>query len=241
MAAMAVIPVSSELLEADQRLHEAWSGMRKNSMVIGWEGNFIKRHNGFAALGYADEAQYYRTVGMSRSTWFKMVGLAEAFEHLSREEFLGMKIENAAHLAKFPAPIRKSKLLIEKAGRMSTIDFHNNVYVGYPGKDAPAPPVPKLPKHDVLKLPEGIATAVGDWQQEHGLESPRQALELMVSECTERATLVGFLTEWQRRLTVAIESAKSPADLKDLKNVFAAYLKDAQEILLLYAGGGEND
>jgi len=220
-------------------LHEAWSGMRKNSMVIGWEGNFIKRHNGFAALGYADEAQYYRSVGMGRSTWFKMVGLAEAFEYLSREEFLSMKIENAAHLAKFPEPIRKSKLLIEKAGRMSTLDFRNNAYVGYPGKDAP--PAFKLRKREALKLPEGIATAVDGWQQEHGLESPRQALALMVSECTERATLVGFLTEWQRRLTVAIESAKSPADLKDLKTVFEAYLKDAQEILLLYAGGGEND
>jgi hypothetical protein len=237
MATLAVIPVSNELLEADQRLHEAWSGMRKNSMIIGWEGFFIKSRNGFAELGYANEAQYYRSVGMGRSTWFKMIGLAEAFAHLSREEFLSMKIENAAYLSTLSEPMRRSRKLISMATDLTAFDFQNALAQINKEKTM----APKISTHDRLKLPAGIRTAVDGWQQEHGLESPRQALALMVSECTERATLVGFMLEWQKRLTVAIETASSPADLRDLKAMFAAYLKDAQEMLLLYAGGGEND
>jgi len=47
--------LDEQLHESDRAITESWVALNKRSMLIGWEGYFIKRNNGWERLGYADE------------------------------------------------------------------------------------------------------------------------------------------------------------------------------------------
>ena len=60
--------LDERLQESDREISEAWVALNKRSMLIGWQGYFIKRNAGWERLGYADEKHYRSAKGIGRST-----------------------------------------------------------------------------------------------------------------------------------------------------------------------------
>jgi hypothetical protein len=124
------------------------------------------------------------------------------------------------------------------AGTMSNFDFRNAIHSTFPIGSRT-----KVVSNNSLKLSDSIKSSIESWQHEHNIETRSEALALMISEYSEHATLVGFLTEWQNRIESAISTAKSENDLQDLLNLFnlfKIYLREAGEILSICRGENEN-
>jgi hypothetical protein len=241
-----VLPRASldeQLRICDQEIVEAWVGLVKRSMVIGWDGYFIKRHDGWQRLGYADEKHYRSSKGIGRSTWYKMVGLAEKFSMLAKEQFLNMTIENAAQLAAVPLSSRGDAALLQAASTMTASKFESElVRVTAIQQNKPVGEVYVTIKWRIKQAQrEAIERGLEDWQREHGIDDPGYALELMIAEYHDRLTLVGFMTEALTRLPRAIAAAKSMEDLEELRKLFATHIQDMGEMLKLCCGAGGDD
>jgi hypothetical protein len=238
--------LDQQLRESDRTLVDAWVGLTKRSMLIGWEGAFIKRHNGWQRLGYADEKHYRATRvanGIARSTWYKMVGLAERFSELSREQFLSMTIENAEQLAEAPQSVRRDPELIDAAAEMTVRDFESElVRRAALNENKPPSEVYVTIKWRIKQAQrEVIERGLEDWQHEHGIDDPGYALELMIAEYRERVTLVGFIAESIPRLTQAVVAAHSVEELEELRRLMAAHIHEMGEILRLCCGEAGSD
>jgi hypothetical protein len=224
--------LESLLAQSDQVIRESCLSIRKHSLLIGWEGQFIADQEGWKVLGYANGREYAKSLGLGKSTFYKMIHLAERFRGgIKKEEFLSMTIENAALLSNYPEEVRFDHLRIENAGRMGHREFMESLR-GYGN--------PKLfqPKErGLLILPSKGRKVVEQWQLEHGVESREEALVMLLGEIAERPTLIGFMVEWQERLKAAISTASATEeDLKDLRELFKIYVSDMEEILSLCAG-----
>ncbi len=228
----------AELREADRRITENSRKLNKLSMEIGWDGYFIKRQMGWWALGYEGESHYRRAKDIGRSTWFKVVGIAEGLSHLSREDFLGMTIENAALLAEQPMHMKQDAALILKAQTETSERFADSLVRHVAVRDhKPVEDLPVIIKLHVRQSQRKvIERGLEEWEYAHGIDDPGYALELMIAEFSQKLTLVGFISEAIMRLSRAVAAAHTPEELEDLRQLFAAHLKDMDELLKISSG-----
>lgn len=191
----------------DRRLDEAWNGKNRSSMVMGWVGAEMKRDNQFQDLGYEDQHVYRKSKGYGRSTWFKMLRIAEAFVYANEDEFLRMKVENADALSYVEAEHRYDADLFEKAATQSEEDFKDSLaefgaaQAGKAKTEAVVQLNFHLKKTQRMAIHEGLQV----WMREHQIKDEGEALELLVAEYTGRLTLVGFQKETINRLRMSAE------------------------------------
>jgi hypothetical protein len=230
--------LDERLQESDREISEAWVALNKRSMLIGWQGYFIKRNNGWERLGYADEKHYRSARGIGRSTWYKMVGLAERFPMLTKEQFLSMSIENAEQLAVAPSQARQDPTLLEAAATMTAREFEGELVRRTAiAENKPVGEVYVTMKWRIKQAQrEVIERGLEDWQHEHGIDDPGYALELMIAEYKERPTLTGFIAQSIPMLTNAVTKAQSITDLEDLRTLVAMHIRDMGEILKICCG-----
>jgi hypothetical protein len=230
--------LDEQLHESDRAITESWVALNKRSMLIGWEGYFIKRNNGWERLGYADEMSYRLAKGIKHATWYKLVGLAERLQTLSREQFLSMSIENAMQLSAASSSIRENPSLIDAAATMTAREFETELV----RHTAIAENKPISEAYVTMKWRikqtqrEVIERGLDDWQHEHGIDDPGYALELMIAEYRERPTLVGFIAESIPRLTRAVTEAHNADELEELRKLFATHIQEMSEILKVCCG-----
>lgn len=242
MAATEVRPLRELVLESDRAIRQAWGKLSKRSMEIGYEGAFLKRNDAWHLLGAIDEKAYRAAVGVGRSTWYKMVGLAERFPHLTKAEFMAMSIENAEQLAAAPMETRKDAELLDAATQMTARDFEGEL-VRHTAKreNKPVGEVYVNMKWRIKQAQrEVIERGLADWQHEHGIDDEGYALELMIAEFRERPTLVGFMSESITRLTREVLDAKSTDDFERLRQTFAQHIREMGEILKICCGESRN-
>jgi hypothetical protein len=238
-----IAPVKSldeRLHESDRAITESWVALNKRSMLIGWEGYFIKRYNGWERLGYPDEKSYRASKGIGRSTWYMMVDLAERLQMLSKEQFLSMSIENAEELAKAPSTMRADPALLNAAATMQAREFQSEVgkYVSLAENTPPKDRNTSVKWSVRQSQREFIESGLEEWQHEHGIDDPGYALELMIAEYHDKPTLVGFMAESIPRLTRAVTEAHSVEELEALRTLFAAHIQEMGEILKVCCGEG---
>jgi hypothetical protein len=235
-------PVDSELLEqlrqADSRISANWGGFNKMSMAIGWDGYFIKKHDGWRALGYENEKHFRKLKGIGRSTWYRLTGIAERLSHLTMEQFLAMTIDNAEQLSVQPAAVKRDPDLIEKAQTRTAEEFSDELVLDQAAREGkPVGEVYVTLKWRLKQAQrEVIEHGLEDWQHEHGLDNPAYALELMIAEVSERATLAGFLLESIPALTREIAKAEVAEDVGELRKLLVEHIRDMAEILRVVCG-----
>jgi len=227
-----------QALESDRCIRQAWVKVSKRSMEIGWEAAWLKRKNAWYLLGYENEYHYRASVGVCRTTWFDMIKIAERFPDLDKKTYLAMTIENARRLALEPEEVRYNPEMLAKAATEKARDFKDELTTA--GAHREGKP---LSEHWVTmewrireEQREVIESGLQDWQKEHGIDDPGYALELMIAEYRERPTLVGFMTESIPRLTQQILAAQTEEELKDLRNAFAAHVREMDEVLKICCG-----
>ncbi len=235
-------PIDGGLLEqlrqSDSRISENWTSMNKISMGIGWDGYFIKKNEGWRALGYENEKHYRRMKGIARSTWYKMVGIAERLSHLTMDEFLAMTIENAEQLSVQPGTVKRDPELLRKAQTRTAQEFADDLVMHQAEREnKPVGEVYVTMKWRIKQAQrEVIERGLEDWQHEHGIDDEGYALELMIAEYRERPTLVGFMTESIPRLSRQVMAVHTGEvleldELRALRETFAVHLQEMGEIL----------
>jgi hypothetical protein len=232
-----------QLKESERRISANWGGLNKMTMAIGWDGYFIKRHDGWRLLGYEDEKHFRKVKGIKRSTWYKMVGIAERLQHLNLEEFLSMSIENAEQLSVQPLEAKRDRELLLKAQSATAEEFRDELVMATARRESkPLGEVYVTMKWRIRQAQrEVIERGLEDWQQEHGIDDPGYALELMIAEYRERLTLVGFMTESIPRLTRQVLSVHNGeemelGELRELREAFAIHLREMGEVLRICCG-----
>lgn len=227
-----------QLREADRRLTHNGSRFNKISMEIGWDGYLIKRHEGWRWLGYDDEKQYREAKKIGRSTWYKMIGIAERLSHLRREDFLAMTVENAELLSEQPASVKENPALIAKA-QVETADKFADELV----KDTAHRENKRVKDVFVtmkLHVRQGqrkvIEQGLEEWQHQHGIDDPGFALELMLAEFRDRGTFVGFISDSIVRLSNAVTAAHTTEELEQLRDMLAAHIQEMGEFLQICSG-----
>lgn len=230
--------LDEQLREADQRISDNGGRLNKASMEVGWDGYFIRCHNGWQRLGYRDEKHYREARGIGRSTWYKMVGIAERLQHLTRDQFLSMSIENAEQLSVQPMTAKRDPELIVKAQMNTAADFTDALVEATAVREQkPVGEVYVTIKWRIRQAQrEVIERGLEDWQQEHGLDDPGYALELLIAEYRERPTLVGFMRESIPRLARAVSEARTASELVELRDLFAIHIQEMAEILKICCG-----
>ena len=227
-----------QLRESDRRISENNGRFNKVSMEIGWDGYFIKRHDGWRVLGYEGEKHYRSSKGIGRSTWYKMVGIAERLSHLSREDFLAMSIENAEQLSVQPFSVKHDPALIARAQAVTAQEFADDLVIDTARREnKPLGEVFVTMKWRIKQAQrEVIERGLEDWQHEHGIDDPGYALELMIAEVSDRPTLVNFISESIPMLTREVTQAETMEELQYLRKVVAAHIQDMGAILKICCG-----
>lgn len=220
--------------QCDAVISEAVVGLNKHSMVVGWYGRILKANNLFAELGYPDEHVYRKSKGVGRSTWYRMVRIAESFTQLSAEEFCSMVIENAEMLADLPEEQRYEKVLLTKAAS-ETAEQYEETLVMYRAKrqHRRADDMTVTWKLRMNRLQKRVLQEkLEQWQREHDIDDEAYALELLVAENTDRLTLVGYFSETISRLKRTVDNN----DLHNLREELRRLISEMQEALVLVVG-----
>jgi len=235
--------LQQQLEECDARISAHWDGLNKLTMGIGWDGYFIKRHNGWKRLGFEDEKHYRKAKGVGRSTWYKMTNIAERLQHLTRDQFLAMTIENAEQLSVQPLSVKRDPEMILKAQNTTAAEFAEELTLNQAERE-------NKPVEDVLvtmkwRIRQGqrkvIERYLEDWCQEHGIDDEGYGLELALAELHERPTLVGFISDSIPWLTQAVTAARSGLELEQLRGVVVQHVREMGEILKVCCGEKESD
>lgn len=111
----------------DAVIRAASESMLRASLRIGWYGMILRKNNLFGELGFATEQDYFRSCNIGRSTWYRVIAIAERLEHLGRESVLNMKVENARILARCPDFMREDEDLAVMAATQTVKEFSRAV------------------------------------------------------------------------------------------------------------------
>jgi len=232
--------LKEKIVASDRSIRRAWTSVTKMSMVIGWEGAFIERNNGWETLGFKHQHEYRIAVGIGRSNWYRVLGIADRFQKLDKEIFLSMLMENADRLSRQPEEVRYDPKIIEAAATMSMREFADTLVTqeehrnGKPIDEEWVDVVWRMKAEQRAVIEKGIQ----EWRQEHGIDNDAYALELMISEFRERPTLVGFILESIHKLTA---TARDTKEYDELRERLVDHIKEMGEILTTCVGEGDDE
>lgn len=206
MERVAVDQNLQDAIAADQEVDAGSDGLRKGSMRVGWYGRIVKLKDRFQQMGYVDEKDYRLRKGVGRSTWYRMLRIADDFQDLDSATFLGMTAENAEHLSKLPVEERYKPEWIDKASTLNEGQFQKAlleaqaVSEGVETKEVMVSL--KIPVFDGQRavINEGIEL----FRQQHNLKTAAESLELIVVESMGRKTFTNFMQDALPRLRSAI-------------------------------------
>lgn len=235
--------------KADAVAH--WEKLKANvslkavsSLEIGFNAHYLKKNGLLGMLGFEDEGDAIKASGCGHSTWYETIRLAEAFEGITEEQFISMKLGNAKALANLPESKRKSREWIRMAGVDEVEDFEHKVDVEMEGKARPSDGKEKgvtlklampLSRKDVVQPGlEAYAKKVGIDNGDIG-----KALEMLIVEKNGETSLIQAITNAVQRIKEAHNlrtsylSAEEALErvmklLDDMALDFAAALKTAK-------------
>lgn len=210
-----------------------------SSMRIGWHAYYLKRNNLFGILGFANEHEAAKAAGVSDSTWYANIRLAESFSGLDEEQFISMKQGNAKALADLPESKRMSRKWIRAASSKKHEEFLSDIDVEMEGV---ARASEGKEQGVVLKMPMPISRkkvveeGLKEYAEKVGVVNGDigKAMELMVVEQRDQVSLVQVITNATQRIKAAWEWKKSNLSAEETVEKLYAML---DEILLEFAAG----
>lgn len=211
-----------EGLEAHQALMHSGVSHDKRSMEIGWFGRIVKARNEFARHGCRDEKEYRELVRIGRTTWYRMIRIAGALSQLKREEFLSMTVENADLLSRIPDEERYDPELLEMARTLNEPQFQKRLLERRAKLENK--PVEEVRVGMRISLFEGQRTVVEDaltrFMRQHGIVDRGTALEWIMMEYRDSATIMAFLQQSAPTLRKALKAES----LEEIRGVVAGYV-----------------
>jgi hypothetical protein len=213
-------PVSEEAenRKADAKKH--WSTITKsgglvsvNSLRIGFHAAILKKENLFGLLGFENEKEAQVASAVGDSTWFAMIRLAEQFNGVSEELFVGMRQSNAKALADLPESKRLTEYWLRRAATDSMDTFAALIDAELDGKARESDGKERTVSYSV-KMPKSRKKAVEaglkEISKEYGCEGDEsRTLELLVAEKTGTSSLVATITSAAQKCKLIKETCES--------------------------------
>jgi len=170
----------------------------RNSLLIGYHAYRLKEENLFGILGYANEHEARSAAGVSKSTWFSTISLAEAFKDLPVDLFIRMKLSNAIALADMPESKRLDRDWVEKAACESIEYFERLVDEEMQGK---ARTSDTKERSTTMKITMPVSQKavidekVGEFAEAHDMdpEDTGKVIEAMAVEATGGDTMLNVI------------------------------------------------
>jgi hypothetical protein len=199
--------------KADAVAH--WEKLKTNvnlkaisSLEIGFHAHYLKKNGLLGMLGFEDEGDAIKASGCGHSTWYDTIRLAEAFEGISEEQFISMKLGNAKALANLPESKRRSREWIRMAGVDEVEVFERKVDVEMEGK---ARPSDGKEKGVTLKLPmplsrkDVVLPGLEEYAKKVGIENGDigRAVEMLLVEKKDETSLIQAITNAVQRIKQA--------------------------------------
>lgn len=179
--------LTSKAIEVDRKIRGAEKSHRQSTMEIGWYGRILREESLFLELGFESEAAYRQEVRISRSTWYRMIRIAEHFTKVPLDAFLTMTADNAEQLTLLSESDRIKPEWIERAATLTGPKLEDEI-VKY---EARTKNIPLREARTTLKLnlamgqKEVIERGLEKWCRDHGISDPGYGLELLVAEYTD--------------------------------------------------------
>lgn len=216
-----------------QRLCDAGKKLSKRSLEIGWEVAFLREYELWPFIGFDSEKAAMLASGVSRSTWYQCARIAEFFPKLEREQFLSFSIENAQMLSTQPEEVRYSRAMIDNAATLTKSQMEHELVMDTARRENRPPGEVRVALKWRMSQSQRqvILSKLREWQKSHGIDDEAYALELLMVEVTDHATLVGFIQESIIRLSRVVMTAQSATDFDSLRELFAAHIQEMGEIL----------
>ena len=219
--------------EIDHLIRGAEQAHRLSTMEIGWYGRILKEEKLYLQLGYESEAVYRESARISRSTWYRMIRIAEHFRKIPLAAFLSMTADNAEQLTLLPEDERIKPEWIERAASMGGSELEYEIVK----HKAKAENIPIREARTSLKIDlaisqrEVIERGLERWCRDHGISDPGYGLELLVAEYTDRVTMVGYIQEVLPKLRDSLAKAITPEELRDTLATVVQELSEVLEIV----------
>lgn len=175
-----------------------------NSLKIGWHAYAMKRSGLFGILGFESEGQVWEATGISASTWYAQIRLAELFDGISEDDFCSMKGANASALSNLPKSKRMDSYWIKKAATESMDTFDAMVDAELDG-DAKRTDGKERTVSYSVKMTKSQKKAVDSGLQEISKElgcegNTAKTIELLVAERRDGVSLIGTISHAIERI-----------------------------------------
>lgn len=216
-----------EIRSIGRLIDSVWGMASKATKELGWLGAQIEskaERGAWVVLGCKDQHDFRIARGISRSNWYRHVGIALKFVgRIEKELYTAMTLENAERLAVENSEIRYDEQLIRDAASMSIREFADKLAT----LGAHAEGKSKRQRYAEMRLRleettrDYIENGVRGWCQENGIELRAEdgiayGLQLMVAELADGPTLVGYLLEAVPRIAKAARTSEDVVELRDM-------------------------
>jgi hypothetical protein len=234
-----------EAAECDVRIRKAVGAYNRSFGSLAYWAWRLKRINGYEAIGYQSEAEYFVSLNVSRAWYYHAVAIGQACAHMSEEELGDIPVGVAELMLSVRPEIRTMYRWAEEAKLLSYGQFARNVEERndqIPGVSKKAQAVLSIRVPAVAK--EAVLERMEEYKVRHSLSSPGQALELMVAERWESKNALASLAEVRELLASVARSMKPvPRRMKMKEKLYRARtrLDEAYEELVRLNREGSGD
>ena len=213
----------------------------RNSLRIGFHAYALKKANLWGLLGFRDEDEAREAAGVKSSSWYNVIRLAESFDGLPEELFIGMKLANCDQLANLSENRRLDREWVGWASSESMKVFAERVDAEMNGKARDSDTKERITTMK-MSMPASRRTVIEEgakkFAEKHGMDTGdvSRAIEVMVVEQTEGSTLIGAITGAVQRIKAAKEQAHSGISVDE---ALAFMEKTMDEMVLDFAAALE--
>lgn len=209
------------------RLRYAIEGNGGDWSVLGAEHNTLDGLGNPVIRIAETEDQYRETLGIARSTWFKLLRIGEVLRNLPLRDLEQIKLANAEALTKVDPSIVASYPWIDDAKRLSADDFalkvaQRNQKIGS-DKGTEVYFRVKVP----VTAKKFLEETVESFRLEHGLASQGEALEMLIADVHDRPNVMATL----KTAHELIEWAKSQVRKARPESKEVAWMERAAQML----------
>jgi hypothetical protein len=234
--------VKAEVVSWDKEVIEGLTSISKGSMRAGWFGHKIQAAKKFGLLGFNTEDEYWEERGFRRSTWYRNTKIASCFQKLDLDAFLGMTLKNAELLVdQVPEEERQKTYWVKFAQTLKHEKLLEKVNAKYPvqqSDDEEEVIETAEDKFGYIKIPcikarqQAVLDGLEQFKNKHSLNTIGQALEMLITEYTDRVTFVGFISDQLPILQFALKKEGSVEDVADaLRMALQSHVIGLAEIL----------
>jgi len=225
-------PESQPIQDLHRELVSAARALRSCLAKVSYYGWRMRLCEGWTALAYPagskGEEAYAESIGIPRSTWYRHVRIGQLLHQLTYEDLERIPTTNAELLIQVNPAIchdfnwtREAQVL--KPNKFAELVAQRNKAAGDDRE-----PLASL----VLKVPflakQAVESMIEDFQHKHQLNSKGQALELMIADRSQDASLLSSVHQ-ARQLLVGVEELMKQRGAEDSDEI--RWIHMAKEIL----------